>query len=138
MTTIALQGKLVTGQGVARHYTREAWARDAFMTAAGIDPFPGTLNLCVPDSYERQRWVSFRTHTGILLPAPDSSFCDGRLFQASVSMEGGVRQERGAVVVPMVSNYPEDQLEIIAAIGLRDALGAHDGDSLQVWIHLAQ
>jgi hypothetical protein len=55
MTEITLRGQLVSGQGMARHYTREAWARKAFMTAAGIDPFPGTLNLSLPEGTERRR-----------------------------------------------------------------------------------
>jgi CTP-dependent riboflavin kinase len=137
MVAITLQGRVVTGQGVARHYTREAWARAAFMEVAGIDPFPGTLNLSVADCDERRNWVSCRGRSGILLPAPSPSFCDGRLFRASVSAGGGERAEMGAVVVPMVPGYPEDQLEIIAAIGLRSALGAGDGDDLTVRIDLA-
>jgi CTP-dependent riboflavin kinase len=137
MTVIALQGRVVTGQGVAQHYTREAWAREAFIKAAGIDPFPGTLNLSVADCDERRRWISSRDRSGILLPAPNPSFCDGRLFRASVSGGRGERTEAGAVVVPMVPGYPGDQLEIIAAIGLRRALGADDGDDLTVRIELA-
>jgi CTP-dependent riboflavin kinase len=107
------------------------------MQAAGIDPFPGTLNLSVPDNDERRRWISNRRDAGILLPAPSPSFCDGRLFRASVSNGAGDRTQPGAVVVPMVGNYPEDQLEIIAAIALRSALRVEDGDNLVVRIELA-
>ena len=136
MTEITLRGQLVSGQGVARHYTREAWARKAFMTAAGIDPFPGTLNLSLPEGTERRRWLARRGNAGILLPAPNPSFCDGRLFLAAVSSESAGRSVAGAVVVPMVAGYPEDQLEIIAAIGLRDALAVEDGAGLLVRIDL--
>lgn len=136
MASITLKGLLVSGQGVARQYTREAWAREAFMTAAGIDPFPGTLNLRVHDGAERRRWLASRSSAGILLPAPNLSFCDGRLFRAAVSSEAAGRSVCGAVVVPMVSAYPEDQIEIIAAIGLRDALGVEDGAELLVRIDM--
>jgi len=37
----------------------------------------------------------------------------------------------------MVPGYPEDQLEIIATVGLRDALGVADRDELRVEIDLA-
>lgn len=133
---IQLTGRLVSGQGVARHYTREQWARDAFMAAVGIDPYPGTLNLHVPDSDERQRWIVRRTCSGILLPAPNPTFCDGRLFRAAVFFEASRRSLEGAVVVPMVAGYPEDQIEIIAAVGLRDAFGADDGAEFSVRISL--
>jgi CTP-dependent riboflavin kinase len=136
MAAIELTGRLVSGQGVAQRYTREEWARDAFMTAAGIDPFPGTLNLSVPDSRERQRWIACRSREGILLPAPNPSFCDGRLFRAAVFSEATGHSVDGAVVVPMVGGYPEDQLEIIAALSLRDALCAADGTELLVRISL--
>ena len=138
MAAIELTGRLVSGQGVARHYTREEWARAAFMAAAGIDPFPGTLNLSVPDSSERQRWVACRGQAGILLSAPDPSFCHGRLFRASVSSGSTGRSTEGAVVVPMVPVYPEDQLEIIASVGLRVALGVEDGAELLVRISLGR
>jgi CTP-dependent riboflavin kinase len=137
MMEIELRGRLVSGQGVARHYTRESWAREAFMTAAGIDPFPGTLNLSVPGGVERRRWLACRGRAGILLPAPNPSFCDGRLFRAAVSSEATDRSAKGAAVVPMVVGYPEDQLEIIAAMGLREALEIEDGAELLVRIDLA-
>jgi CTP-dependent riboflavin kinase len=58
------------------------------------------------------------------------------LFLAAVSSESAGRSVAGAVVVPMVAGYPEDQLEIIAAIGLRDALAVEDGAGLLVRIDL--
>lgn len=130
---IRLTGKIVSGKGEARRYTREPWALDAFMKAAGIDPFPGTLNLAVPEGAERMAWLKARTTRGILLPAPSAGFCDGRLFRAEVTAASG-RSEKGAIVVPMVPGYPEDQLEIIAAVGLRDVLAAGDGDEVAVTI----
>ena len=36
----------------------------------------------------------------------------------------------GAIVVPDVPGYPDDKIEIIAAVGLRAALGLRDGDTL--------
>jgi len=136
MTSVELIGRLVTGQGVARLYTRADWAREAFMNAAGIDPFPGTLNMVVADGPERRRWIAVRGRGGILLPAPVPSFCDGRLFRASVLSSGSGVVSDGAVVVPMVAGYPEDQVEIISTIGLRDALGVGDGAELVVRIAL--
>jgi riboflavin kinase len=133
---IRLTGKLVSGQGVARGFTREAWARSAFMAGVGIDPFPGTLNLRIPESPARAAWVEARVRCGILMPAPEASFCDGRLFRATVAAPNGQSID-GAVVVPMVPKYPEEQLEIIAAVGLRDALDVRDGDELVVHVNLS-
>lgn len=133
MASIELIGRLASGEGVARHYTREAWARDAFMRAAGIDPFPGTLNVLIPDGPDRQSWLAARMTEGILLPAPNPEFCDGRLFHATVTSVSG-HSVKGAVVVPMVPGYPGDRVELIADVGLRDAFGIVDGDVLTVHI----
>jgi riboflavin kinase len=135
MDVIRLTGTLVSGQGVARGFTREQWARDAFIAGVGIDPFPGTLNLRIADGPARASWIVARASRGIVMPAPDASFCDGRLFHARLTAGGGA-SVAGAVVVPMVPKYPEEQLEIIAPVGLRDALGIRDGDELIVDVDL--
>ena len=133
MTSIELIGRLASGEGVARHYTRETWARNAFIKAAGIDPFPGTLNVLIPDGPGRQRWLAARMTEGIVLPAPNPEFCDGRLFHATVTSASG-HSVKGAVIVPMVPGYPEDRVELIADIGLREAFGIVDGAALTVHI----
>lgn len=134
--SIVLTGRLVSGQGVARTFTRESWAREAFMKGVGIDPFPGTLNLAVADSPERKQWIAARGNSGILMPAPNAKFCDGRLFPAAVTEPVSGKSVEGAIVVPMVPGYPEDQLELIATVGLRDTLGIADGAGLRVEIEI--
>jgi len=131
---IQLVGTVASGKGEARRYTREPWARKAFMAAVGIDPFPGTLNLSIPEGPERDAWLAARTTGGILMPAPSSAFCDGRLFRVDVTVLASGRFEQGAVVVPMVPDYPEDQLEIISAVSLREALQVDDLEELVVQI----
>ena len=135
MDSLILKGRLVSGQGVAKDFTREPWAREGFMKAVGIDPYPGTLNLAVADQPERRLWIERRGKAGILMPAPNAKFCDGRLFRAVVRAPSA-KSAPGAVVVPMVPGYPEDQLEIIATVALRAALGAADGDMLDVIIEV--
>ena len=137
MASIELIGRLASGEGVARHYTRESWARNAFMKAVGIDPFPGTLNILIPDGSDRQRWLAVRMKEGNLLPAPNPEFCDGRLFRAIVTTSESGNSAKGAVVVPMVPAYPDDRVELIADIGLRDTLGIKDGDVLTVRIEIS-
>jgi CTP-dependent riboflavin kinase len=103
-------------------FTRIDWARAAFVAQLGIDPFPGTLNL-VPDG--AAAWAAVRARPGIRIPAPDARFCDARAWR--VRLAGGID---GAIVVPEVPGYPDDKIEIIAAVGLRAALDLVDGDML--------
>ena len=51
--------------------------------------------------------------------------CNARCYR--VSIEG---QVDAAIVLPEVADYSPNQIEIIAAVGVRDALGINDGDAL--------
>jgi CTP-dependent riboflavin kinase len=117
-------GRVASGQGEGARFTQLAWARAAFVAELGIDPFPGTLNLA-PD--DRAAWRAQRTRPGIVIKAPDPSWCDARAYKVRVA--GRIA---GAVVVPEIAGYPEDKIEIIAAESLRGALGLRDGDLVAV------
>jgi CTP-dependent riboflavin kinase len=119
---VRLVGRVARGQGEGAMFTRLDWARAAFVARLGIDPFPGTLNLVPEDA---AAWSAVRATPGILIPAPDAKFCNARAWR--VRLAGRVD---GAVVVPEVPGYPDDKIEIIAAVGLRAALGLADGDVL--------
>jgi CTP-dependent riboflavin kinase len=56
---------------------------------------------------------------------PDPNWCDGLLYPVLLP-----RAIRAAIVVPEVAAYDSRQVEIIAPVGLRVALGLADGDPL--------
>jgi CTP-dependent riboflavin kinase len=113
-------GRVASGQGEGASFTRLAWARAAFVAQLGIDPFPGTLNLALAD---KSGWIVQRARPGITIRAPNPSWCNARAYKVRVA--GRIA---GAVVVPEIAGYPEDKIEIIAAVSLRAALGLADGD----------
>jgi riboflavin kinase len=41
-----------------------------------------------------------------------------------------------AIVIPEIADYPEDVLEVIAPINLRDKLSLKNGDTVQIKITL--
>ncbi len=96
------------------------------MRLVGIAPFPGTLNLTVDDPASRATWDTIRKRPGIRMAAPDPAWCDGRLYPVAIG------HIAGAIVLPEVAGYAPDQVEIIAAVGLRAALGLADGDRVEV------
>jgi CTP-dependent riboflavin kinase len=55
--------------------------------------------------------------------------CNARCYP--VSIDG---QIDAAIVLPEVAGYPPIQIELIAAIGVRDALAVGDGDTLSLEI----
>ncbi len=129
MARHALSGKLISGLGEGAGFTRTEWARRQFVELVGIDPYPGTLNLKVEDEADLETWRAIRKQAGLTVTPPDSAWCKGTCYRATVA--GAIK---AAVVVPEVKDYPTDQIEIIAEAGLRQALGLADGDEVTLVI----
>ncbi len=61
-----------------------------------------------------------------MIGPPDASFCRACCVPVSVA---GVP---AAIVLPEITGYPEDKIELIAALHLRDHLALAEGDSVRV------
>lgn len=109
------------------------WVQEALKKSLGFTPFPATLNVRPKSREDARIWDVFQaTFPGIPLPAVDSEFCSARLYR--VEVEGPVNSARakpsGAVLLPNVTGYPKDKIEIVAPVRLKSALGVKDGDQL--------
>lgn len=124
-------GRVASGIGQGRHFTRLPWARAQFVERLGIDPFPGTFNIVVDDPDAMPVWVRLRRTPGIRMDNPGDGphDCDARCYP--VSIEGRIG---GAIVFPEVEGYPPAQIEIVARVDLRAALGVEDGDPVRLAI----
>jgi phosphoglycolate phosphatase len=124
-----LVGRLTTGTGQGRHFTRLDWARRQFVDKLGINPFPGTVNLAVDDPESIEAWNRLKGTPGIRIDNPNDGphDCSARCYL--VSIEGRID---GAIVLPQIAGYSPIRIEIIAARRVRDALGISDGDSLRL------
>jgi len=122
-----IKGRLATGIGQGKHFTRLDWARDQFIERLNIDPFPGTINVIVDDPAELAAWQRLSQTPGIRIDNPnDGPFdCDARCFPVTIA--GRIP---GAIVLPEVQGYPANQIEIIAAVGVRESLAITDGDAI--------
>lgn len=124
-----LLGRLATGIGHGRQFTRLDWARTQFVDKLGIDPYPGTVNVIIDDPDAITVWVRLRRTGGIRIDNPNDGphDCDARCYR--VSIEGRIA---GAIVLPEIDGYPPAQVEVIAAIDVRAALGIEDGDPVRL------
>ena len=122
-----VRGRVSSGSGKGSLFTRLDWARTQFMERLRIDPLPGTFNLVLEDDESKAVWSELRNMPGIRIdnPGQGANDCDGRCYK--VTVDGWVQ---AAVVVPEVPGYPDDKIEIIAPIGLRDILGKADGEEV--------
>ncbi|MEE8347929.1 MAG: HAD-IA family hydrolase [Acidobacteriota bacterium] len=121
-----LKGTVTSGKGDAADFTQLAWVREQFKGAFGFEPYPGTLNLLLDDPTSLSAWAEVRQGPGQVLE-PEPGFCAGRCYPLSV--EG---QISAAAVVPMVSSYPENVVEILSPMALRERLGLSDGMTVTV------
>jgi len=126
MSETAITGVVSTGEGAAASFTSIEWVRDGLLELVGIDPWPGTFNLTL-DSVERRDQLLQRP--GVTeLPGRDGA-CAAKVLPVTV---GADRPLPAAVILPAVNTYPENKLELIAAIPLREALTTADGERVAV------
>ncbi len=126
MERLILAGRVRSGLGQGASFTQLAWARAQFMAEAGIDPFPGTLNLSLEGAGDLRAWQALKATPGYRLLPPEPGWCAARCYPVTV---GG--RFPATIVYPEVPGYPERQVEIVAALSLRTTLGLADGDELR-------
>ncbi len=126
MSSLCIVGRVRTGLGQGAGFIGLPWVRRQLMQALGIEPWPGTLNLSlVPAAVPG--WQALAAGRGLRLIPERASDCAARCYpvRASVAGHGPVT---AAIVVPEVPGYAPDQVEVVASVSLRGALGLVDGD----------
>ena len=122
-----LEGRLVCGLGQAAEFTQIAWVRQQLIGLAGIDPYPGTVNLALGDEDNRQRWRNWRNTPGLAMAAADDAYCSARCYPVRVN--GRIP---AAVVLPDLAAYPQDKVEVVSALPLRRHLSLAEGSPLSL------
>lgn len=128
---ITLTGRVVTGLGQGTGFTQLPWARELFVDRLGVDPYPGTFNLKIEDPGHLASLQALWKQEGICIPPPNTDFCAAKGFKVVVA-----DRYPGAIVFPLVPGYPQDTIEIIAPVQLRNALGATEGTMVTVKVTL--
>jgi riboflavin kinase len=123
-----LKGSVITGLGEGRYYMSLEPYRVQFERHLGFVPFPGTLNIRLDP-----RSLPVRKRLEGLEWIPIEGFvADQRTFGSVRCIPCRIGEIKCGIVVPGRTHYPEDVLEIVAPVGLRDALGISDGDTVEV------
>ena len=123
-----IQGIVVNGSGEASGFTQLQWVQDEMKKRLGFVPYPGTFNLRPGSTADQIAFMRLKACPGIHLEAK-SGFCAARCYP--VVVEG---RAPGAVVVPEVSDYPEDKLEVVAPVSLRDLLKVREGSRVTLTV----
>ncbi len=124
MKRITLTGKVSSGKGDGKKYLSLKWVKDQIKQKLGFDPYLGTLNLLLSEKSTELRKVLEKDQQMVICPA--QGYCIGKLFKAALE---GIEC---AVILPDVTGYPENYLELIAAENLRKTLRLKNGDEVTV------
>ena len=118
-------GNVISGLGKGALFTELGWAKKQFIDKLGIDPYPGTLNIHLTEDETKAKWKTLQDTASYTIHAGDKEDCDARCYPVYIA-----NQYTGAIVVPLIAYYPDDQIEIISPVPLRQSLSLHDGDPL--------
>jgi len=130
MPSETLGGKIATGLGKASDFTEVPWAKAAFRDVLGVDPYPGTVNIILSSAEDMAAWARVKATTGIVIKPPQSDWCDAFCYRATIA--GKIA---AAIVLPDVAEYPAAQVELIAAVNVRESLSLKDGDLVGIEIY---
>jgi riboflavin kinase len=126
---IKIYGKVVEGLREAVNFTQIPWVKKQFISKLSIDPYPGTLNLEIIDLDSFQAFKKLTATKGTEITPEDPSFCNAQCYPALIN-----GRLKGAVVFPLVENYPENKMELIASQKIKEMLSLTTGDILEVEI----
>ena len=128
MKEVVLRGTVITGEGNGKKYLSLPWVRQQIEEKLGYLPYLGTLNVRLTRKSVKNKRTLLKIRSIVICPA--DGFCMGTLFKAFVL------GSECAVVLPEVEKYPENLLEIIAPVNLRERLLLEDGDTVEIAVQV--
>jgi riboflavin kinase len=130
-TKVVFKGKLISGMGEGKYYTGQKGYADQFEKQLGFVAYPGTFNVEI-EYIERNKLRLLRNCGGILI---NEFQAENRTFGSVVCFKATINGYEGAIVLPKRSHYAI-VLECISPYYLREKLGLHDSDEVEVVVYL--
>ena len=130
--SLELVGEVVSGMGEGKYYISLDGYVEQFVERLGYEPFPGTLNLSLDDESTRRR-AALENVEGTIIEEWEN---EDRTFGAVTCYDASIDGVDAHVIRPHRSHYPDDTLEVIAPVKLREELEIDYGDELNVEVRL--
>ncbi len=111
------------------------WVQKSLEKSLSYRPYPATLNLKLQTKKDIDNWKQIQKEThGLEVPPPQPEFCRARLFRVDIEAPKSPAKVKlkGAVLLPEVLDYPQDKIEVVAPVRLKDELGVRDGDEIHL------
>jgi riboflavin kinase, archaea type len=125
---VAFEGAVFSGKGEGKKFVDLPWVKRQIEAKLDFTPFSGTLNIRLTKESEEKKILLEKSKGKII--EPQLGYCPGELFKAHI----GVLE--CAVIVPKISNYPNDVLEVIAPVCLREKFKLADGSLVAVAVNV--
>lgn len=121
-----INGIVKKGIGEGSYYVSQKLYQQQFKAKLGFNAFPGTLNLKI-NKEELAQFLSDKQ------PVKISSFTTKtRSFGALTCYKLKIDDIEAAIVKPERARHPEDIIEVIAQVNLRDSLKLKDEDKVKL------
>lgn len=124
---IELSGVVTSGRQEGEKYLRLCWVQKQIEEKLGFTPYSGTLNLQLDEKSVKKKKLLEENKN---LDLCQAGFCSGSIFRAFM------HKLACGVVIPQVKNYPEEELEVVSFVHLRQKLGLHDGDKVSITVFI--
>jgi len=131
--TARMTGVIFSDLGLASSFMGLDWVQQSLERSLGFRPFPATLNVRPRAAADEQTWRRVQTDPGGKpLAAAEGGYCSAKLFPIVILPGESSAAEKiaAAILLPEVKDYPNDKIEIVAPVRLKDHLGVRDGDLL--------
>ncbi len=121
-----IEGRITTGLGEGGFYVSLEGYRKQIKEKLGFDPYPGTLNITMDESWRKQHLLQ-------LEPVIISGFRDKeRTYGDLFAYPCRIGSHTCAIIVPLRTHHGPEILEIISPLNLKKELNKKDGDHIRV------
>jgi len=128
---VRMTGIIFSDLGQASSFMALEWVQDLLNERLGYHPFPATLNVRPKAAADAQTWQRVQNElAGTPLTAASESHCGAKLYRVEIYAAANAAKVGGAILLPEVTDYPQDKIEIVAPMRLKDHFHVHDGDQL--------
>jgi len=125
---IVFKGTVFSGTGQGKKFIDLPWVKKQIKEKLGFTPYSGTLNIRLSkESIKQKKLLENASRLEIY---PEKGYCTGILIKAYIDSLDC------AIIIPEISNYKSDVLEIVAHFYLREYLNIADSDQVTVIVNV--
>lgn len=133
-----IYGIITTGLGKGAYFLGKDFYKSKFSEKCGFIPFPGTLNVIIPEKYVKDI-ERIKVECKNIIKAKEG-FGGIKYIKAKLTLRSNKKSDfsevNGAIVFPEKTSHDANYLEFIAKDNLREKLELKDGDEVKLNISL--